>query len=210
MAVDVATFFQKAIKNGTFLPVLGNDMWSGATIPTAYSSGKLAGTVMPDWWASCCLKPGVKDMAGQWAVAAPPTWEAGGHKTLTWGGTGWAVSSQSPNADIAKQFLAFMYLGKESQILKFLKINNFPWELDAYGDARVTGYTDPFFGDSKIGEIYGQIGPDEPVWYQSVFRASYNQAAADNLPALFDGTLTPEAFIDKVVKTTQDAIDFGS
>jgi hypothetical protein len=35
------------------------------------------------------------------------------------------------------------------------------------------------------------------------------QAAADNLPGLFDGSLTPEEFVDKVIDITQEAIDFG-
>jgi hypothetical protein len=29
------------------------------------------------------------------------------------------------------------------------------------------------------------------------------------MPALFDGKMTPEEFVDAVIKTTQDAIDFG-
>src|SRR5262249_48636731 len=134
LAVEVATLLQKGVKNGTFMKVLDGDVWSGATIPTAYKTGKLLGTVMPDWWSSCCLKPGVKDMAGQWSMTVPPMWKGGGHKTLTWGGTGWAVSSQSPNAALAKEFLAFAYLGLESQVSKFQAINMFPWILSAYKD----------------------------------------------------------------------------
>jgi arabinosaccharide transport system substrate-binding protein len=210
LAIEVATFIQNAVKNKTFMVVLGGDVWSGATIPTAYQSGKLSGTVMPDWWSSCCLQPGVKDMAGQWAVAVPPVWKAGGHKTLTWGGTGWAVSNQSPNADLAKDFLAFAYLGTESQVLKFKAINNFPWMLSAYKDSRVSELADPFYGGQKLGEIYGQVAEDVPAWYQSPFRASYAKAAADNLPLLFTAEITPEQFVDNVVKTTQDAIDFGN
>jgi hypothetical protein len=45
------------VREMTPLVVLGGDVWSGATIPTAYTSGKLAGTVMPDWWSTCCLQP---------------------------------------------------------------------------------------------------------------------------------------------------------
>jgi ABC-type glycerol-3-phosphate transport system substrate-binding protein len=210
LAVEVATLIQNGVKNGTFTPVLGGDVWNGATIPTLYRSGKLLGTVMPDWWSSCCLQPWVKkDMSGQWAVSVPPVWKGGGHKTLTWGGTGWAVSSQSPNAALAKEFLSMAYLGKESQVLKFVAINNFPWMFEAYKDPRVIGLEDPFFGGQKLGEIYAQVADDVPTWYQSPFLANFYKAAGDNMPALFDGKMTPEEFVDAVIKTTQDAIDFG-
>jgi ABC-type glycerol-3-phosphate transport system substrate-binding protein len=211
LAVEVATALQKGIQNGTFMVVLGGNVWSGADIPTAYTSGKLAGTVMPDWWATCCLEPDAgPDMSGKWKVAVPPVWEGGGHSTLTWGGTGWMVSSQSPNAALAKEFLAFAYLGLESQVKKFQQINNFPWYIPAFADPRVKDLADPYFSNQHLGEFYGQVAADVPVWYNSPFFPDVKKALADNLPGLFDGSLTPEAFVETAIKTSQDAIDFGS
>lgn len=209
LAIEVADYAQKAVKAGIFLPVLGGDVWSGATIPTAYKDGKLAGTMMPDWWSSCCLKPGIPEMSGQWRIAPPPMWESGGSKTTVWGGTGWAVS-KGANQDIAWEFLKFMYLGKESQIQRFEKINMFPTMFEAMTDPRVTGLTDPFYGDEKIGEVYAAIAPDVPVWYQSPYRADWMTAAANDLPGLFDGSMTPQAFVEDIITQTQSAIDFGS
>jgi len=209
LAIEVADLIQRGVANGTFMVVLGNDMWSGATIPVAYQEGKLAGQVMPDWWSSCCLKPAVPEMAGQWQVADPPVWEGGGAKTLVWGGTGFAVSSKSPNSAIAVDFLDFMYLGKESQIQRFETINMFPTMFEAANDPRVSGLADPFYGDQKVGEIYAKLAPDVPVWYQSPFRSDFRTAASDNQPALFDGSMTPEAFVDELVRVVQEAIDFS-
>jgi ABC-type glycerol-3-phosphate transport system substrate-binding protein len=208
LAIEVADLIQRGVQNGAFFVVLGGDMWSGVTIPTAYREGRLAGQVMPDWWSTCCLKPGVEDMAGQWQVAAPPRWEAGGAGTLVWGGTGWAVTNGA-NAAIAQEFLEFMYLGKESQIRRFEQINMFPTMFEAAEDPRVTGLEDPFYGGQKVGEIYAELASEVPVWYQSPFRSNASGAVADNLPLLFDGTMTPEAFVDEVIRLTQEAIDFG-
>jgi arabinosaccharide transport system substrate-binding protein len=208
LAIEVADFIQKGVANGTLLVVLSGDHWGGVTIPTAYREGRLAGQVMPDWWSSCCLMPGVEDMAGQWKVAAPPVWEGGGAETLAWGGTGWAVS-QGEDADLAKEFIAFMYLGQESQVQRFEKINMFPWMLSAYDDPRITSLEDPFYGGQKLGEIYAQLADGVPVWYQSPFRVSWQTAIGSNLPLLFDGSLTSEAFVDTVTAATQEAIDFG-
>jgi len=211
LAVEVASLIQKGVKNGTFTVVLGGDVWNGAAIPALYRSGKLLGSVMPDWWSSCCLEPWVKnDMSGQWAVAVPPVFKGGGHKTLTWGGTGWAVSSQSPNADLAKEFLGFAYLGVDSQVQKFVAINMFPWMPGAYKDSRITELADPFYNGQKLGPIYAGLSDDVPVWYQSPFLPNFQKATGDNDPALFNGTMTPDQYVDAVIKTTQDAIDFGS
>lgn len=208
-ATEVAELIQRGVENGTFLVVLGDDMWSGATIPTAYREGRLAGQVMPDWWASCCLKPAVEEMAGRWRVAPPPVWEGGGYETLVWGGTGWAVSSGSPNAALAKEFLEFMYLGEESQVQKYTRINMFPWMLTAYRDPRIRDLEDPFFSGQKLGQLYGRIAADVPVWYQSPDRAPFITASVDNLPLLFNGSLTPEAFVDTLIRIVEDSIGFG-
>jgi ABC-type glycerol-3-phosphate transport system substrate-binding protein len=209
IAIEVADYIQKAIAAKIMLPVLGGDVWSGATIPTAYKDGTLSGTVMPDWWSSCCLKPGIPEMSGQWAVAPMPTWEAGGHKTTTWGGTGWAVA-KGANQDIAWKFLEFMYLGKESQIERFEKVNMFPVMFDAMTDPRVEGLKDPFYGDTPLGKVYADAGTDMPVWYNSEFLGAYNTAAGNDITALFDGSMTPEDFVNDVVTQTQNSIDFGS
>lgn len=209
LAIEVATLIQTGVANGTFFVVLGGDMWSGVTIPTAYHDGSLAGQVMPDWWSGCCLKPGVEDMAGQWAVTTPPRWEGGGSGTLVWGGTGWAVTKNSPNAELATEFLTMMYLGAESQIQRFEQIGMFPTMIEAANDPRVAGLADPFYGGQAVGEVLASLVPEVPVWYQSPFRSNAASAVADNLPGLFDGSLTPEVFVDTVIQLTQDAIDFG-
>lgn len=208
-AIEVADLIQRGVANGTFLVLLGDELWSGATVPTSYRQGRLAGQVMPDWWASCCLKPAVEEMAGQWRVAPPPVWEGGGYDTLVWGGTGWAVSSGSPHAELAKEFLEFMYLGVEGQVKKYLEINMFPWMLTAYSDPRISEVEDPFFSGQRLGQIYGQIAAEVPVWYQSPDRAPFITAGVDNLPLLFNGSLTPEAFVDKLIGIVEDSIGFG-
>lgn len=209
IAVEVATYIQQAVQAGIFMQVLGGDVWSGATLPTAYSDGSLSGTVMPDWWSSCCLKSYVPDMAGEWRVAQMPVWEGGGHATATWGGTGWSVA-QGPNQDLAWEFLDFVYLGKESQIKRFQQVNMFPVMFDAMTDPSVTSVTDPFYGDAQIGQIYADAGQDMVVWYNSQFFSAYRTAASSALPSLFDGSMTPEDFVNDVVTQTQNTIDFAS
>jgi hypothetical protein len=97
----------------------------------------------------------------------------------------------------------------ESQIQRCEKINMFPTNFEAMEDPRVAGLSDPFYGDQEIGAVYASLGGGVPVWYQSPFRSSWSTAVGDNLPLLFDGSMSAEAFVDEVTLRTQDAIDFG-
>lgn len=51
-----------------------------------------------------------------------------------------------------------MYLGKDSQVQRFQKINMFPVMFDAMTDPDVTSVTDPFYGDTKVGQVYADAG----------------------------------------------------
>jgi len=210
MAIEVSNFIKEGVDNGLFLYVITDEVFSGVTIPTAYREGRLAGQVMPDWWSTCCLKPGVEDMAGEWRLTTPPVWEGGGYETLVWGGTGFAVSKDSPDAELAWEFLEFMYLGEESQVERFEAINMYPTMFDAMENERVSGLTDPFYGDQAIGEVYAEVGDAVPVWYQSEFRTAWATAVGDNLPLLLNGTISAEEFVDEVIRVTEEEIEFGS
>ena len=73
----------------------------------------------------------------------------------------------------------------------------------------MTELADPFYGDEKIGEVFANVALDTPVYYQSANRAFFLDAVAANLPLFFDGSVSAEEFVDRVVQTTQDEIDFN-
>lgn len=209
IAIDVAEFVQRGVQNGSFFVALGDDFWGGS-IPTAFSDGRLAGIVMPDWYAGCCLKPGVEDMAGQWRVAPMPVWEAGGHTTTTWGGTGFSIPKDTENPDLVWSLLDFAYMTIEGQLDRYDAIGFYPTMYEALDHPRVTEAEDPFFGDQLVGEVFSEVALDTPVFFQSANRGFFLTALEDNLPLLFDGTLTPEEFVDTVIATTEDEIAFNS
>ena len=74
----------------------------------------------------------------------------------------------------------------------------------------MTSVTDPFYGDEEIGQVYADAGQDMVVWYNSEFFSAYNTAAGTDLPSLFDGSMTPEDFVNDVITQTQNTIDFAS
>ncbi len=181
----------------------------GATIPTAFSQGQVAGIVMPDWYSGCCLKPGVQDMAGQWRVAPMPVWEDGGHTTTTWGGTGFAISAQSSHVELVWDLLEDAYATLDGQLARYEAIGFYPTMYEALADPRVTEANDPFYGEQQIGQVFADVALDVPVFYQSPNRGFYLTAVGDNLPLFFDGSYTGEQFLDVVIQITEDEIFFG-
>jgi len=209
LAVEVADFIQQGVQNGSFFMAMGGDFW-GASIPTAFSEGRLAGIVMPDWYAGCCLKPGVEAMAGEWRVAPMPVWEGGGHTTSVWGGTAFSISKDADNVELVWSLLDYAYMSLDGQLDRYEAIQFFPTMYDALNDPRVTEVEDPFFGNQAIGQVFADVALDTPVFYQSANRQFFLNALGDNLPLLFDGTLTPEEFVDEVIRVTEDEISFNS
>ena len=207
IALEVLDIMRRGIDSGAIF--LTEDFW-GATIPTAFRDGRLAGIVMPDWYSGCCLKPGAEDMAGQWSVAPMPVFADGqGHTTTVRGGTGFAVAKSSENVELAKDLVHDAFLTVEGQIERYEIIGFYPTMFDALEDPRVTSVTDPFYSDQAIGATFAEVALDTPGYYQSPNRPYFLQAVAATLPLFFDGTVSPEEFIDQVVQTTQDEIDFN-
>lgn len=209
IAIDVAEFVQRGVESGVFFVVLGGEFWGGS-IPSAFAEGRLAGIAMPDWYAGCCLKPGVEDMAGEWRVAPLPVWEAGGHTTTVWGGTAFTIPKATEHPDVAWSLLEFAYLTLDGQLDRYDAIGFYPTMHEALDHPRVTEAEDPFFGGQSVGEVFAEVALDTPGYYQSANRAFFLTALNENLPLLFDGTLTPEEFVDEVIAITENEIALSS
>lgn len=162
---------------------------------------------MPDWYSEAVLKPQAADMEGQWRVAPMPVWSDGkGHTTSVWGGTGFAITSESENPELVWDLLHFSYMTKENQILRFEMIQYYPHMIEALNDPRISELTDPYYGDQAIGSVLASVAEDTPIWYQSQFRDAFQTEFTAQLPAFFEGTTTDEELIDAVVEVTNKEI----
>ena len=208
IALEVLEYMRAGIDNGTFYTVTSAEFW-GPTLPTAFSQGRVAGIVMPDWYAGCCLQPGVADMAGEWRVAPIPVWEAGGYSTTTWGGTGFAIAADSPIVELVWDLLEDAYGTLDGQLARYESIGFYPTMYEALAHPRVTEISHPFFGGQQIGQVFSGVALDVPPLFQSPNRGFFLTALGDNLPLFFDGDYTPEQFLDAVISITEDEILFA-
>ena len=202
-AIKVLDMLRQALDAKSLQVVLGNEFW-GSTIPTAFSTGKVAGMIAPDWYNTSVLQPGVASMAGQWRVAPMPVWADGkGYRTSVWGGTGFAITKSSKIQDIVWDVLDDAYLSLDGQLDRYKTIGFYPTMYEALNAPAVTEESHPFFGGQMIGRVFADVALETPPLWQSQARPFLIQALIDTLPLFIEGKLTSAQFVDSIVQITK-------
>lgn len=210
IALEVLSFMRQALDSEIYFLSLAGDFWGPSPI-TAYREGQVAGVIMPDWYSDYILKPQAEDMAGQWRIAPMPVWDdGGGYKTSVWGGTGFVVAKDSPNAELAWELLQYSYLTKENQLKRFEEINYYPNMIEAFNDPRIVTRTDAYYGDQQIGAVFASLVDSVPIWYQSQFRAAFQDAMTAELVRFYNNEISGEELLDNVISVVEDEIAFSS
>ena len=88
-----------------------------------------AAVCMPFWYLDRFTNY-MPDLAGQMKIAPMPLWPDGGHKSAQMGGTGTAVVASSPNAEVAKEFLAYACLTFDGCVTTWKICNNLLWPMN--------------------------------------------------------------------------------
>ncbi|MFK3980135.1 extracellular solute-binding protein [Micromonospora sp. NPDC050397] len=87
------------------------------------------------------------DTAGKWDVAAVPG--GGGN----WGGSFLTVPKQGKHLDEAYKLLEWL-IQPEQQIEVFKKVGNLPSQPALYQDPAIRDFTNPFFNNAPVGQIF--------------------------------------------------------
>jgi cellobiose transport system substrate-binding protein len=112
----------------------------------AITDGNAAAVLAPAWMLTM-IKGIAPDAEGKWNIASVP----GG--AGNWGGSWVTVSKSSKHQEEAKAFVEWL-LAPEQQKTIFLTKGNFPSAVAALNDEAVTTYTDKFFQNAPVGQIY--------------------------------------------------------
>jgi len=174
---------------------------------TAAEEGVSAGIAIghADWGAGF--------QAQQWATVITPAWmtgiiaenaagidgwliadvfpEGGGN----WGGSFFSVPATGPNVEWAIT-LADYLTSPEAAIAMFQLNGQFPSQVEAMGDPAVADSEHEFFGNQKIGAIYGQLaaeaGDAAAGGYRGVNFAGIQTIVMDGIRRVEDGSETPQ------------------
>jgi len=117
---------------------------------TGFQQGSFATTVCPSWMLGVVEENAGPANAGKWAVTdAFPN--GGGN----WGGSYLTVPKQSAHPKEAAEFAAWL-TAPEQQLKAFQARGNFPSQQQALTSPQLLEQTEPYFGDTKVGELYAE------------------------------------------------------
>jgi arabinosaccharide transport system substrate-binding protein len=124
----------------------------------AMSDGQFASVWMPQWYMTR-FPDNMEGLSGKMVVRPMPLFEEGGFTTTMGGGTGTAVTDQTPEAEqqLAKDFVTFAKLTKEGQTAIWTDLGFDPYRNDVYDDPALQEPDEYFSGEVTFEIIKSEL-----------------------------------------------------
>lgn len=194
---QVKNAFDVAVKTHDAGISAGIAAWSSGWAP-GRANGAFAVTIAPSWILSG-IKTDAPDTAGKWRIASVPG--VGGN----WGGSVIAIPARAEHPEAAWQYIKTM-MSAQGQADHFAQSGTFPAAASAVESQAVFDYTDPFFGDSKIGKVMATSVQQFPSFYNGPDTTPINGALLNTLVQLETGGVTSDKAWTTALDTAKQAI----
>lgn len=194
---QVKNAFDVAVKTHDAGISAGIAAWSSGWAP-GRANGAFAVTIAPSWILSG-IKTDAPDTAGKWRIASVPG--VGGN----WGGSVIAIPARAEHPEAAWQYIKTM-MSAQGQADHFAQSGTFPAAASAVESQAVLDYTDPFFGDSKIGKVMATSVQQFPSFYNGPDTTPINGALLNTLVQLETGGVTSDKAWTTALDTAKQAI----
>lgn len=194
---QVKNAFDVAVKTHDAGISAGIAAWSSGWAP-GRANGAFAVTIAPSWILSG-IKTDAPDTAGKWRIASVPG--VGGN----WGGSVIAIPARAEHPEAAWQYIKTM-MSAQGQADHFAQSGTFPAAASAVESQAVLDYTDPFFGDSKIGKVMATSVQQFPSFYNGPDTTPINGALLNTLVQLETGGVTSDKAWSTALDTAKQAI----
>ena len=170
-----------------------SDQWNAG-----FKQGTFATIACPAWMLGYIQGQAGTANKGKWDVTTAPG--GGGN----WGGSWLAVPTQSKHPKEAAELVRFL-TSPTGQVAAFKAVNNLPSSPAALDDPALQSFTNPYFNNAPVGQIFG-TGAKQ---LQPVYFGPKNQVVRDaveaTLLAVQQGQLKPADAWAKAVKDAQQA-----
>lgn len=166
---------------------------------SALANGKVA-TAPSGGWLTGSLIQQAPDLEGKWGVIQLPAMEAGGNRAANWGGSNYMISANSPNADLAYDFMEYFSTSDEVQ-QSAMDGGLFPSLNTLYGSETFKAPVS-YFGGQKIWTLFADEMADIPYANYSHNYAVGRDEATKALSQISSGT-----DVDKALKEAAGRLD---
>jgi len=156
------------------------------------AKGTFATLACPSWMMAY-IQQQAKDASGKWDIAAIPG--GGGN----WGGSWLTLPKQGKHAKEAAE-LAKWLTAPEQQAKVFRAIGNFPSTISLYDDPVIKDFTNPFFNNAPVGQIFSNSVKVLVPQYQGPKAGDINTAIQNGLTRVEQGKQTPDQSWQQVLK----------
>jgi arabinosaccharide transport system substrate-binding protein len=151
--------------HGIAIPTPGGDVHS-ADFYAALLNGDVASLWMPQWYMTRFPDQMEGKLCGSVIVRPMPIFEEGGYTTTMGGGTGTAVTDQTPaeEQELAKEFLAFAKLTPEAQKALWTDLGFDPFRTETYDDPALLEPDECFSGEIPFEYVKAELGNVAPEY----------------------------------------------
>ncbi|MDT0347451.1 ABC transporter substrate-binding protein [Streptomyces litchfieldiae] len=192
-ALEVLEFMTAGVRTG-FLLALPDPY--GSACAAALKSGRLAATVMPNWYNAYGLQANVPDQQGRWRMRTLPRFTGGGHIASTLGGTAFTVLKDKANTQAALELLGRVYLTREGQILRYRSGGYLPTLKSLYQDPELLGVENAYLGGQRVFDVYSRAAADLPLFYQAAGMQILTDVLGGPVLDALKGRTSPAAAIE--------------
>ena len=174
---------------------LWSDDWN-----TGFANGSFAVLACPAWMMGY-IQGQAPDTAGAWDVADIPG--PGGN----WGGSFFTIPDQFDEHTTQESYNFIEWLIQpEQQITVFQTIGNLPSQSSLYDDPAIQGFTNEFFNNAPVGQIFTKTAEDIPgSIYYAPKNADVSTAVQGVLNDVQAGNIDSADAWDAAVKAANDA-----
>ncbi|WDZ87342.1 extracellular solute-binding protein [Micromonospora cathayae] len=164
-----------------------------------FVKGNFAVLACPAWMQGH-IKNTAPQTEGKWDVAAIPG--GGGN----WGGSFLTIPKQGKNVDEAYKFLEWL-IQPEQQIEIFKQVGNLPSQPALYQDPAIKDFTNPFFSNAPVGQIFSKTAENLTPQYLGKKNGPTRVAVENVLGRLSTGNLKgkPDQAWTEAVKEAEKA-----
>ncbi len=160
---------------------------NSAEFQAEFPNGNIASVWMPQWYMTR-FPDNMPTMCGSMIVRPMPIFEEGGFTTTMGGGTGTAVTDQTPEAEqaLAKEFLAFAKLTPEAQKALYTDLGFDPFRNDVYEDPALLVADDCFSGEIPFEVIKSELGNVAPEYTGPLYPEARTIMSEQIMPSIIN------------------------
>lgn len=173
------------------------DEWNAA-----FSNGAFATIACPAWMLGYISSQMGEGGAGKWDVAPLP---GSSEAASNWGGSYLGVPKDGPNVEAAKD-LAEWLTAPEQQVKTFVEAAHFPSSPKAAEDPEVVDFSDPYFSDAPIGQIFGESADNIQRTPIGAYDTQIQEAFTTALTDIASNGTAPDAAFGNALKVAEQVI----